>query len=40
MDIRMNVGDTWYKDVNWIELGQDRDQSRAFMNTLMILRIP
>jgi hypothetical protein len=36
MDVR-EIG--WY-GMNWIDLAQDKDQWRAFVNTVMNLRVP
>jgi hypothetical protein len=36
MDLRDIGGD----DVGWVDLAQDRDQWRVFVNTVMNLRVP
>jgi len=36
MDLRQIV----WKDVDWLQLAQDRDQLRAVVNTVMNLRVP
>ena len=30
----------WYEGVDWIDLAQDTDRWRAFMNAVMNLRVP
>jgi hypothetical protein len=39
-NIKMELGETGIDGENWIRLAQDRVQWRAFMNTMMSLRIP
>jgi hypothetical protein len=39
-NIRMDIRETGCEDVYWIHLAQDRDQCRALMNTVIILRVP
>jgi hypothetical protein len=39
-DILMDLREIGWENVNWIVLGQDRDQWRALMNTIMNLRVP
>jgi hypothetical protein len=39
-NIRMDVGETGWKDVNLMHLAQDRDQRRVLINTIMNLRVP
>jgi hypothetical protein len=39
-NIRMDFREIGWGGVDWIELAQDRDQWRAFVNTVMILRVP
>jgi hypothetical protein len=36
----MNLRETGLKNVDWIHLAQQRDQWRAFVNTVMNLRVP
>jgi hypothetical protein len=39
-NIKINLREIGWDDVDWIELGQDRDQWRALVNTVMKLRVP
>jgi hypothetical protein len=39
-NIRMDLKEIWWEGVDWIQLAQDRDQWRAVVNTVMILRVP
>jgi hypothetical protein len=39
-NIGMNVGEIGWDDMDWIHLVQDRGQWRAFVKTLMNLRVP
>jgi hypothetical protein len=39
-DIRMNFVEVEWGDVDWIGLAQDRDGWRAFVNSVLNLRIP
>jgi hypothetical protein len=39
-NIRMDLRETGWESVNWIQLAQDRDQWRAAVNTVMNLRFP
>jgi hypothetical protein len=39
-NIRMDLGEIGWDGMDWIELAQDRDQWRAFVNTVMNLRVP
>jgi hypothetical protein len=36
----MNVKKVGSESVDWIHLAQDRDQWRAYMNTVMKLQVP
>jgi hypothetical protein len=38
--IKMDIGELGWDGMDWIELAQDRDQWRAFANTVMKLRVP
>jgi hypothetical protein len=39
-NIKMDLGEIWFGDVNWIHLVQDRDRWQALVNTVMNLRVP
>jgi hypothetical protein len=39
-NIKMDLRETGIDGVNWIQLAQDRVQWRAFVNTMMTLRVP
>jgi hypothetical protein len=39
-NIKMDLGETWFRDVDWIQLVQDRDRWRALVNTVMSLWVP
>jgi hypothetical protein len=39
-NIKMDLGEIGINGANWIRLAQDRVQWRAFVNTVMNLRIP
>jgi hypothetical protein len=39
-NIKMDLGEIGWDGRDWIELAQDRDQWRAFVNTVMNLRAP
>jgi hypothetical protein len=36
----MDFGEIGWGDMEWIDLAQDRDQWRVFVNTVMSLRFP
>jgi hypothetical protein len=38
--IKIDLGEVGWGDVDWIDLAQDRNQWRAFVNTIMNLRFP
>jgi hypothetical protein len=39
-NIKMDLGEIGFADVDWIYLDQDRDRLRALVNTVMSLRVP
>jgi hypothetical protein len=39
-NIKMDLREIWFADVDWIPLAQDRDKWRAVVNTVMNLRVP
>jgi hypothetical protein len=39
-DIKMDLGETGFGDVDWIHWAQNRDRWRALVNTVMNIRIP
>jgi hypothetical protein len=39
-NIKMDLGEIGFGDVDWIRLAQDRDRWRALANTIMNLRVP
>jgi hypothetical protein len=39
-NIRMNVGEVGWGDVDWIGQVQDRDRWRALVNSVLNLRVP
>jgi hypothetical protein len=39
-NIRMDLGEMGWGDVDWIGLAQDRDRWRALFNVVMNLRVP
>jgi len=38
-NIRMDLGEVWWEDLDWIHLAQDRDQWRAVVNTVLNLGV-
>jgi hypothetical protein len=39
-NIKMDLGEIGWGDMDWIDLAEDRDQWRALVNTVMNLRVP
>jgi hypothetical protein len=39
-NIKIDLRETGWDGMNWIDLAQDRDQWRAQVNTVMNLRVP
>jgi hypothetical protein len=39
-NIKMDLREIGWDDIDWIDLAQDRDQRRALVNTVMNLRDP
>jgi hypothetical protein len=39
-NIRMDIGEVEWVDVNWIDLSQDRNMWRALVNSVLNLRDP
>jgi hypothetical protein len=39
-NIKMDLGETGWDGMVWIDLAQDRDRWKALVNTVMILRVP
>jgi hypothetical protein len=39
-NIRMDLGEVGWGDVNWIGLAHNRDKLRAAVNAVMNLRVP
>jgi hypothetical protein len=39
-NIKMDLREIGFWDVNWINLAQDRDRWRALVNTVMNLQVP
>jgi hypothetical protein len=39
-NIKMDLRETGWDGVDWIELAQDRDQWRALVNMVMKFRVP
>jgi hypothetical protein len=38
-NIRMDLRETWYKDMDWMHLAQNTDQWRALVNTVINFRV-
>jgi hypothetical protein len=39
-NIKIDLREIGWDGMDWIDLAQDRDQLRAFVNTVMNLRVP
>jgi hypothetical protein len=39
-NIKVDLRETEWNGMNWIDLAQNRNQWRAFVNTVMNLRVP
>jgi hypothetical protein len=39
-DIKMDLNERGYENVDWVHLAQDKDQWQALVNTVMSLRVP
>jgi hypothetical protein len=39
-NIKMDIREVRWKDMNWIDLAQDRDRWRALVNAVMNIRVP
>jgi hypothetical protein len=39
-NIKTDLGEIRYDGVDWIDLAQDKDQRRAFVNAVMNLLVP
>jgi hypothetical protein len=39
-NIKMDLREIEWDDINWIDLAQDKDQWRALVNTVINLRVP
>jgi hypothetical protein len=39
-NIRMDLGEVGWDDVDWIGLAQERNRWRAFVNSVLNLRVP
>jgi len=39
-NIKMNLQEVEWEDIDWIDLAQDRDRRRALVNAVMNLRLP
>jgi hypothetical protein len=40
VNIKMNLREIGWDDVDWIDRAKDRDQWRALVNTVLNLRVP
>jgi hypothetical protein len=39
-NIKMNLREIGWDGIDWIDLAQDRDHWKAFVNTVMNIRVP
>jgi hypothetical protein len=39
-NIRMDVSEKFWEGVDWMDVAQDRDKLRAFVNTVMNILVP
>jgi hypothetical protein len=39
-NIRIDLGEVGWRDVDWIDLAQDRNRWRALVNSVLNLRVP
>jgi hypothetical protein len=39
-NIKMDLREIGWNEVDWIDMAQDRDQWRALVNTVLYLRVP
>jgi hypothetical protein len=39
-NIKMDLGEVGWGDVDWIDLAKDRNRWRAFVNSVLNLRVP
>jgi hypothetical protein len=39
-NIEMDIGEVGWRDVNWIDLAQDRNRWRTLVNSVLNLRVP
>jgi hypothetical protein len=39
-NIKMDLREVYWDDMDWIDLAQDRDRWRAFVNTVMDFQVP
>jgi hypothetical protein len=39
-NIKIDLGEIGWDDVDWIDMAQDRNQWRALVNTVLNLRVP
>jgi hypothetical protein len=39
-NIKMDIRETGWDDVDWIDMAKDRDQWQALVNTVLNIRVP